>query len=535
MEITFYINIGENNRVDKTAYLEEVVTLEGTLRAPSSIITPTILVELPKLPESSLIDEDDEEIDEVVIDSDYFYRFNYAYIKEFDRFYFIQDIVIERTKIFNISMQVDTLMSFRDGLLSLPAYIDRNQFDFDAKAVDDLLPLVLKKTSSDTIVDATYDAGDVNISYRLNQLDGLGEWDRYNIVLTLVGSNGYKEQEYSSHVGLPEVDTEHFTSGAITSYLISKGLLKEVIADMNGALSNWSSNLVSCYAFPFRLDNLQLYDPANDLVRLQFGWDSGGNAQLYDASPDAKKGYRFPTTSAYLVCSDFVVPSMQSYVDCPPYSKYEIYIPYYGWHELDYDIVENHRIMIYHAINFIDGSSTAYIYDKTVRKMVFSTPCKMGIELPISRNDAEQVRAQKDAVSANLMLGIISSAISVGVGAVSSNPIAVAGGLLSGAKSIASATNANALMYVKSSATFGDSFTSLYSDQRPRLRKTSNAVMVSDLTEFATLMGRPLRQTRYLYELNGFTIVSEIHLDGINAFKREKDDIDRLLKTGVIL
>ena len=147
MEITFYINIGENNRVDKTAYLEEVVTLEGTLRAPSSIITPTILVELPKLPESSLIDEDDEEIDEVVIDSDYFYRFNYAYIKEFDRFYFIQDIVIERTKIFNISMQVDTLMSFRDGLLSLPAYIDRNQFDFDAKAVDDLLPLVLKKTS----------------------------------------------------------------------------------------------------------------------------------------------------------------------------------------------------------------------------------------------------------------------------------------------------------------------------------------------------------------------------------------------------
>lgn len=540
MEITLFINTGENNRVDKTAYLEEVITLEGTLRDQSSIINPVFMIEMPTLPQSPLIDEDDEEIDEVVIDSDYFYRFNYAYIKEFDRYYFMQDLVIVRGHLFQLTLICDVLMSFRDGLLSLPAFIDRNEYDFDAKEVDEVMPLKLKKKSADTIIDATNTvAGSkINIGYKLNQLDGFGEWDRYNIVLTLVGDNGYKEGEYSSGFGVQEIDTEHFTSGAITSYLISRGLLSNVIADMNGALSEWASNLVSCYAFPFRLDNLQFYDPATDLVQLQFGWDENGDAQLYDASPDSKKGYRFPTTSAYMICSDFMMPDTESYLDCPPYAQYEIYIPYFGWHSLDYDAVvslQGHRILIYHAINFIDGSATAYIYDRTENKIIFSTPCKMGIELPVSRNDAEQVRAQKDAVGANLMLGMISSMVSVGVGVATENPVAIVGGALAGAKSVASAINANALLYTKTSASFGDSFTTLYTDQRPRLRKTTNEELVDDILDYAKLMGRPLRQVRYLYELNGFTIVGEIHLENLNAFKREKEEIEHLLKLGVIL
>ena len=43
--------------------------------------------------------------------------YNYAYIPEFGRYYFIRDMTVVRTGLWRISMQVDVLESFRNYIL----------------------------------------------------------------------------------------------------------------------------------------------------------------------------------------------------------------------------------------------------------------------------------------------------------------------------------------------------------------------------------------------------------------------------------
>ena len=68
----------------------------GTLREETSIISPVVLMELEN-PSS----------------------YNYAYIPEFGRYYFINDIVSVRKGLWRISMQVDVLESFKNYILDL--------------------------------------------------------------------------------------------------------------------------------------------------------------------------------------------------------------------------------------------------------------------------------------------------------------------------------------------------------------------------------------------------------------------------------
>ena len=68
----------------------------GTLREETSIISPVVLMELEN-PSS----------------------YNYAYIPEFGRYYFINDIVSVRKGLWRISMRVDVLESFKNYILDL--------------------------------------------------------------------------------------------------------------------------------------------------------------------------------------------------------------------------------------------------------------------------------------------------------------------------------------------------------------------------------------------------------------------------------
>lgn len=99
MEITLYINNSETNKIKKS--LSGAVTLSGTLRNESNIVNPSIL-----------------------INADNPSRFNYAYIPEFKRYYFIKDITSVRNNIWNIQLQSDVLMSFSDQILACSGILD---------------------------------------------------------------------------------------------------------------------------------------------------------------------------------------------------------------------------------------------------------------------------------------------------------------------------------------------------------------------------------------------------------------------------
>lgn len=112
-EFTLYKNSAEINRVDKTQYLEMVGTISGIYREGVSVTDLSITIEYP-----TMID------------------FNYVYIPEFKRYYFVTDITIVRYNLYEISLSIDILMSYKDGISKLPAFIERNENDFNDDLID---------------------------------------------------------------------------------------------------------------------------------------------------------------------------------------------------------------------------------------------------------------------------------------------------------------------------------------------------------------------------------------------------------------
>lgn len=115
MTITLFRNISEYNAVNKS--ITELTTLTGTLREESSIIDPVITIS--------------------DIDS-YVGSMNYAYIPEFNRYYFITNIESVRNNLWRVSFHVDVLYTYRAQIKSNSAIIERNENEYDLKLNDGL-------------------------------------------------------------------------------------------------------------------------------------------------------------------------------------------------------------------------------------------------------------------------------------------------------------------------------------------------------------------------------------------------------------
>lgn len=104
MQIKFYYNSSEKNKIGKS--LSKELTMNGNLRNECSVINPTILVNA-----SSLI------------------GYNYCYIKEFQRYYFITDVVSVRNNLWRVSLAVDPLETFKNSILNLNCIISKQESD----------------------------------------------------------------------------------------------------------------------------------------------------------------------------------------------------------------------------------------------------------------------------------------------------------------------------------------------------------------------------------------------------------------------
>lgn len=93
MEITLYVNHSEVNKIHKS--ITGGQTLIGTLRNESDVVTPNIVIKHNNPT-----------------------GFNYAYIPEFHRYYFITEITAIRTGLWTIKLNSDPLMSFSAEILN---------------------------------------------------------------------------------------------------------------------------------------------------------------------------------------------------------------------------------------------------------------------------------------------------------------------------------------------------------------------------------------------------------------------------------
>lgn len=130
-QINLFTCTSERNRIDKSDYISNRFTMEGALRNESSVTNPVILI---------------EKTNPVSV------KYNYMYIEEFKRWYFIDDIVSVRDKLWEIHASVDVLYSFKNDILSTYCILEKAENEDDANLYLDDGSFVLDSRKYNTVI-----------------------------------------------------------------------------------------------------------------------------------------------------------------------------------------------------------------------------------------------------------------------------------------------------------------------------------------------------------------------------------------------
>lgn len=119
--ISLYKTASENNRVVKA--LTSGKEMSGELRNQTSVLNPSIRIE----------------------SADNISTYNYAYIPEFGRYYYISDITSVRTNCWIISLRCDVLMSYSAQINALRPIIEREEVGQSSGLIDSDMPININK------------------------------------------------------------------------------------------------------------------------------------------------------------------------------------------------------------------------------------------------------------------------------------------------------------------------------------------------------------------------------------------------------
>nr|DAT76198.1 MAG TPA: hypothetical protein [Caudoviricetes sp.] len=155
MNIFFYTSSAEPNSFPKV--LGEAIRYQGELRDECDILNPVLTIEGLN-PDTT---------------------FNYCYIPDFNRYYFITESSVVRTGLMDFMLHVDVLQSWSSNILQQEAYIARNEYEYDMMLIDEI-PIV-KPDNKFSYVESTSDQIRNTFSMELG----------YNYIVT----NGYYTTE----------------------------------------------------------------------------------------------------------------------------------------------------------------------------------------------------------------------------------------------------------------------------------------------------------------------------------------------------
>lgn len=203
-----------------------------------------------------------------------------------------------------------------------------------------------------------------------------------------------------------------------------------------------------------------------------------------------------------------------AYLDYSPYTKVEIYLPYCGTHQLSIDDVMNKTLEVRYHVDILSGACCAYV--KCGESVLYTFLGQCSSSIPIAANDFTSV-----------INGVLSAAVSIG-------SMVATGGLsapLAVPQLASTAVNAMKENVEKSGAISGTG--GLLAIQKPYIILTRPRQALPENQNAYT--GYPSFITAVLGDLSGYTEIEQIHLHDVPATGEEIVEIEKLLKTGVIL
>lgn len=137
--ISFYNNNSDKRKVGKS--LTSTTSYTGTLKDETSIVNPTILINAGSI------------------------SGNYAYISQFNRYYFVNDIKSIRNGLWEVSLHVDVLETYKTQIKASSAVIERQENSYNNYLQDNMAPVA------------------TNVKQRIYKFDNGASFNTENILL----------------------------------------------------------------------------------------------------------------------------------------------------------------------------------------------------------------------------------------------------------------------------------------------------------------------------------------------------------------
>lgn len=535
MQIIFYNYTGKTNVLYKTLDTSTAITRTGTLRRGTSIITPSI---------------------DVQTDLATFKSYNYCYIPDFHRYYFIIDRVSITSDFIRLTMNCDTLRSYNYRIDKSHCYIERASIGYDSTVKDD--NRAFRGLATKTYLDldkknpsAFCQSQRINPFIRWNDLTA----DTCKYIVT-----------FSAYDETVTLQNQKLSNGSIIP-----PHLFNIISNMNGHDSGTKNVLTSQYMGTN--ENMGCIVCNAKAVQKISGWILTHDKEIKDSGSvdirifpinypysheqkpvkaiyiNTAKGYInfeddelvYYTDGAVITGSIFQFDFSgmnaiygKSLWRMTQLDKYRLWVPYLGWIDLDRNILAenmiNHpeeKIFIIetdYIINPYTGKAYVYGYNPDHEIMLFRKECDRSIDVPITYSNMQSNRDKATSIAtatilkmAVATLGIISSIalgpLGAGITAGAVAGASVAGGALAFAGSEAKGIVQLTQLRDATSTELSNTNSYGYAPNKFRLEITFTNPIVNDYPEEEF--------KSYLYEtglpVNKFTTITALLSDSSNG------------------
>lgn len=490
MTIKFYNMTEEKIKVVKTLPDVPPLTSPAILKAPCSLFRPVFNFEFDTA-------------------STYLPSYNYLYAVELNRYYFIDEITAITNTLYQFQCTCDVLMTYANTIKNVNAMVSRNENEFDSKIIDNLMPI--SNNISSNITSAVGDAGNT-----------------YTPIKNVTTGNHYVLKMVLSHYTIYDgsTTTEKLPDFGVSYLWCTKENVQNIISSMisDTPTTQLSQYILGLYYLPVTPSYTSNENVTNIKIqrsgREQQITTMGGTIRYIDFSQPIDNEWTL--TPAYFPNEWWkrTDPYCQNIVRFQPFGEIKI-----DSANLMYTYDTQHltnKIHLKMTTDVVSGNSTLFIKCPNTNWTQIATG-GISVNIPIAYSSDESWNIMMNGWKnvGNMFLTEYKSGGS-GVGAFNT--------LIE--NSLAPFTQQPSLSSVggNNGSTIQDVPT-LYQQYR------------TPLPYAESIFGKPLQQMKQLKNIYGFTICKDFHLEGIStglpnfyyATSVELDEIERLLKTGVIL
>ena len=342
----------------------------------------------------------------------------------------------------------------------------------------------------------TYESGEIN--------EETGESDNFN-------------PRYAEDIGQPTQPTiDALDTGFTTMFRIESNELRALATYM------WSSSFLDVIS-------KWLEDPSDVVVGIMMFPvlpTTGSNPQqiIVGGIQTPANGYLITDQYKDILIGKRVVPfagdgGKGNFLDFGPFTKCSVVLPYCGEHSLDMNDVAGKELELHYVVDFLTGSCVAYILVNGSCHYAFAG--QMGTQIPISKASFNNMISA--VISAGATIGGVMSSIATG-GLTAPLTAGVGGAMISN------------VMNMHPDVTYhsgGGGVTGWIGNQEPYIRIEEPIPKIGN--DQKSFVGLPTYMTKRIGDCNGFTKVIDAHLKNIPCTSAEQDQINSLLKNGIII